>query len=55
MKTFVTYCVRCMRGCELTISYGDGTVTVEGNTCSRGEEYGKSLGAAKLKEENGQQ
>ena len=29
MKTFVTYCVRCMRGCELTISYDEKTVKVE--------------------------
>ena len=51
MKTFVTYCVRCMRGCELTISYDEKTVVVTGNTCSRGEDYGKSLGKEKQKEE----
>ena len=51
MKTFVTNCVRCMRGCELTISYDEKTVKVEGNTCSRGEDYGKSLGKEKQQEE----
>ncbi len=35
-------CIRCPIGCMLSVTlYADGAVSVEGNTCSRGEEYGK--------------
>lgn len=40
-KTELT-CIRCPIGCMLTVTeYCDGTVDVTGNTCKRGEEYGK--------------
>lgn len=32
-------CIICPRGCSLTAHVENGTVTVEGNTCPRGEEY----------------
>lgn len=36
-------CIRCPRGCHLTVTkLKDGTVKVEGNSCPRGEEYGIS-------------
>ncbi len=35
-------CIRCPIGCMLTVtSYPGGEVHVEGNTCARGEEYGR--------------
>lgn len=35
-------CIRCPIGCMLTVTENwDGTVSVAGNTCKRGEEYGK--------------
>ena len=40
-KTELT-CIRCPIGCMLTVTENqDGTIGVTGNTCSRGEEYGK--------------
>ena len=33
-------CIRCPIGCRLTVTVTDGGVTVDGNTCKRGEEYG---------------
>ena len=36
-------CINCPKGCELEVSQAeDGTVTVTGHTCPRGEEYGRS-------------
>jgi CxxC motif-containing protein len=36
-------CINCPKGCELEVSRADdGTVTVTGHTCPRGEEYGRS-------------
>lgn len=36
-------CIRCPLGCALTAQVEeDGTVTVTGNTCPRGAEYGKN-------------
>ena len=36
-------CINCPRGCELDVEKAsDGTVTVTGNACPRGEEYGKA-------------
>ena len=36
-------CINCPRGCELDVEKGaDGSVTVKGNACPRGEEYGRS-------------
>ena len=36
-------CINCPRGCELDVEQtADGTVSVTGNACPRGEEYGKS-------------
>ncbi len=37
-KTFV--CIRCPIGCALTVTRTEAGVTVSGNTCKRGEEYG---------------
>ena len=35
-------CIRCPLGCALTVTVRDGgEVTVVGNTCKRGEEYGR--------------
>jgi CxxC motif-containing protein len=35
-------CISCPVGCRLTVRVDDqGTVTVTGNTCVRGEEYGR--------------
>ena len=40
-KTELT-CIRCPIGCLLTVTErSDGTLDVEGNTCKRGEEYGR--------------
>lgn len=40
-KTELT-CIRCPIGCMLTVTEDrDGTIIVTGNTCNRGEEYGK--------------
>ena len=36
-------CINCPKGCELeVVQAADGTVTVTGHTCPRGEAYGKS-------------
>lgn len=35
-------CIRCPIGCMLTVTgHPDGSLTVTGNGCNRGEEYGK--------------
>lgn len=33
-------CIRCPRGCILTVAEKDGQWDVTGNTCARGPEYG---------------
>lgn len=38
-KEFI--CIRCPMGCPLTVTMEGDEVTVTGNTCPRGEEYGK--------------
>lgn len=36
-------CINCPKGCMLTVTKEeDGTITVTGNTCRRGEEYGRT-------------
>ena len=36
-------CINCPKGCELDVEKADdGTVSVTGNACPRGEEYGRS-------------
>ena len=36
-------CINCPKGCELDVEKADdGTVSVAGNACPRGEEYGRS-------------
>ncbi len=36
-------CINCPKGCELEVTQAeDGTVTVTGHTCPRGETYGRS-------------
>jgi CxxC motif-containing protein len=36
-------CISCPRGCELDVERSDdGNVSVAGNACPRGEEYGRS-------------
>ena len=36
-------CTNCPKGCELDVEKADdGTVSVTGNACPRGEEYGRS-------------
>ena len=35
-------CIRCPRGCNLNITKkSNGQIIVTGNSCPRGEEYGK--------------
>lgn len=34
-------CIRCPMGCHLTVTMDGNTVTVTGNSCPRGAEYGK--------------
>ena len=34
-------CIRCPIGCRLTAQIDDGNVTITGNSCPRGAEYGK--------------
>ena len=35
-------CINCPLGCEVTVHFaGNGEMTVTGNTCPRGEAYGK--------------
>lgn len=36
-----TICIMCPMGCALNIEEKDGQVIVNGNTCKRGEIYGK--------------
>ena len=41
MKTREMICINCPMGCSLTVTQADdGTITVTGNTCKRGETYG---------------
>lgn len=41
MKTREMICISCPMGCPLTVKQADdGTITVTGNTCKRGEAYG---------------
>ncbi len=36
-------CINCPKGCEVDVEKSaDGTVSVTGNACPRGEEYGRS-------------
>jgi len=36
-------CINCPKGCELDVDRAaDGSITVTGHTCPRGEAYGKS-------------
>jgi len=36
-------CIVCPMGCNLSVTHNtDGSVSVSGNTCPRGEEYGKN-------------
>ena len=41
MKTYEITCIQCPLGCALTVSVDGDNVTVSGNTCPRGAEYGK--------------
>ena len=41
MKRELT-CIICPVGCQLTAENIDGTITVSGNTCTRGAEYAKN-------------
>ena len=37
-------CINCPLGCGLTVTLKDGDVVkVEGNTCPKGEAYGKNV------------
>lgn len=35
-------CIRCPMGCALTVTVDGDNITVTGNTCPRGAEYGKN-------------
>jgi CxxC motif-containing protein len=39
-------CICCPQGCRLTVSDESGELTVTGNTCKRGIEYGKTEATA---------
>lgn len=41
METREFICIGCPLGCPLTVRMENGQIQVEGNTCSRGAEYGK--------------
>ena len=41
MKTTELTCIQCPMGCSLTVTVDGENVTVSGNTCPRGEIYGK--------------
>ena len=39
-------CINCPKGCELDVERAaDGSTTVAGHACPRGEEYGRALSA----------
>ena len=40
MKTQEMICIRCPMGCRLTVTMDGDNITVTGNTCRRGAEYG---------------
>lgn len=42
MKIRELTCIRCPMGCQLTVTVDGDNVTVEGNTCPRGADYGKN-------------
>lgn len=42
METKNLTCIECPRGCSLTVTVDGDNITVTGNTCKRGEEYGKN-------------
>lgn len=43
MESREMVCINCPLGCMLTVTKeNDGSVTVSGNTCPRGEEYGRT-------------
>lgn len=43
METREMVCINCPLGCMLTVTKeNDGSVTVTGNTCPRGETYGRT-------------
>jgi len=35
-------CINCPKGCELDVAEHEGEVTVTGNACPRGEDYGRA-------------
>lgn len=41
MEEYSLTCIRCPMGCSLKVTTNGGNVTVTGNTCPRGEDYGK--------------
>ena len=41
METRELTCISCPLGCALTVSIDGDNITVKGNTCPRGEIYGK--------------
>ncbi len=41
METRELTCINCPLGCALTVTIDGGDITVTGNTCPRGEVYGK--------------
>ena len=41
MEIYELTCIQCPIGCPLTVTVGKESVSVEGNTCPRGAEYGE--------------
>lgn len=35
-------CINCPKGCEMEVTVGQGTVSVSGNSCPKGETYAKT-------------
>lgn len=41
MEEYSLTCIRCPMGCQLLVTVEGGEVTVTGNTCPRGADYGR--------------
>jgi len=42
-------CIRCPAGCRLTVAETEGTLTVKGNECKLGEQYGRQEYASPMR------
>lgn len=53
METRELICIRCPVGCRLSVTTEGDNVTVTGNTCPRGAEYGKNEVTAPMRSVTG--